>query len=378
MLGFGKKKIDFWHTHVSKKSRKLVNKVLKSGFLNEGKYAKEFEAKLRAYGCRNAILTNSCTSALHIALECCNVRGKEVILPAQTFIATGMAILMAGGIPVFCDIEEDGNIDVIEAKKLINENTAAIIAVHWGGNPCNIGRLNFIAQKHSIPVIEDAAHAMGASAYRMDKHEEFGPLCSIGEISDYTCFSFQAIKGLTTGDGGAICFKNPKNAEKIRKLKWFGMDKYGLTRNREGDRNCKIRSVGYKYNSNDIAAAIGIGNLETLNERLVKRRNLAYEYRYILPNSVTPVVKSIACSSCWLYTVLVEDRERFITHMNAHDIPVSVVDRGIDLQPIFEPYRKHELPMQREFDKKQISIPLHEGLNVKDIKRIVDIIKKGW
>src|SRR3989304_1774276 len=129
--------MDLFVTHVSEKSKQLVQEVLDSTFLNEGKIVARFEEELHnILGLNNVLTTNSCTSSLHLALEACNVRGKKVILPAQTFIATGLAVLMAGATPVFCDIELDGNILPSSVTAKITNNTAAVICVHWMGNPC--------------------------------------------------------------------------------------------------------------------------------------------------------------------------------------------------------------------------------------------------
>jgi perosamine synthetase len=352
--------MDLFYTSVSDKSIQLVNQVLKSGFLNQGPMVNEFEKLLSTFGLVNPITTNSCTSALHMALQCCNVTGGEVILPAQTFIATGLAVLMAGAIPIFSDIRKDGNIDPNNIEQLINKKTKAIIAVHWGGRSCDLEHIN----SFGIPVIEDAAHALGGK-YKQQV---------IGSISDFTCFSFQSIKMVTTGDGGAICVKNDKYIQQIKKMRWFGIDKDSMTRNFEGDRNCIINSLGYKYHMNDIDAAIGIGNLETLKTRLEKRQ---YNAQTIIRHARKQNnIYFIPSSTHWLLVAIVNNRQNFIQSMKDNNIPVSVVDRGIDTHPIFN--NKKELPIQRWFDKHQIAIPVHEALTTTDLDNIINTINKGW
>ncbi|MFM7853179.1 MAG: DegT/DnrJ/EryC1/StrS family aminotransferase, partial [Flammeovirgaceae bacterium] len=189
--------IGIFNTYVHPHASIEIQKVLSSTFLSEGETAAQFEQKLTTdLYLHNCAALNSGTSALHLALVLAKVgKGDEVILPAQTFIATGLVILQQGATPVFADIEyTTGNISVESIKQKITAKTKAIIPVHWGGYPCDMDEIGLLAQKSQIAVIEDAAHALGATYKKR----------SIGTISDFTCFSFQAIKHLTTGDGGAL------------------------------------------------------------------------------------------------------------------------------------------------------------------------------
>src|SRR5437868_3959839 len=188
-------RLTFNHTTVSEAAISNAVATLRSGFLSEGKQVRRFEQELAArLGLASPVALNSGTAALHLALAIAGVQaGDEVIIPPQTFIATGMAVLMAGATPVFADIQSGtGNMDPESARKKISPKTKAIIPVHWAGYPCDLDEITEIADGHKLVVIEDAAHALGAS-YRGKP---------IGAISRFTCFSFQAIKHLTTGDGG--------------------------------------------------------------------------------------------------------------------------------------------------------------------------------
>ena len=174
--------MDFFNTHISDKAISSVKDVLKSGFVSAGNIAKNFEDALeRELGLINPISVNSGTSALHLGLAVANIKpGDEVILPAQTFIATGLAVLMQGATPVFADIQYDtGNIDPESIRNKITERTKLIIAVHWGGYPCDMDEINNIANEFNILVMEDAAHALGA----LYKNKP------IGSISNFTAFS---------------------------------------------------------------------------------------------------------------------------------------------------------------------------------------------
>lgn len=361
--------MELFNTYISKESKKLVQQVLESGFINEGIIVRNFERALSKYGLVNPITVNSCTSALHIALLCCNVKGKEVILPAQGFISTGLAVLMAGGIPRFVDIDENGNILVEEIAKVINHNTGAIIVVHWGGIPCDIIKINKLSQYYEISVIEDAAHAFGARAC--------GQL--IGNISDYTCFSLQAIKFLTSGDGGIICTKHPDKIDLIKKLKWFGINRNEIERNYLGERCNDVGVLGYKYNMNDITAAIGLGNLHSVDWRLKVRRDIAERYQNEIKWPImSPATFPPDKPSYWLYTIKVKKRNEFILAMNSAGIPTSVVDRRIDKHSIFKqtPQQQSLLVGQEWFDNHQISIPIHEQLCDDDVNHIIDTINK--
>lgn len=362
--------LQLFNIHVTNEAKKNVNDVLESTWLNEGKYVKLFEESLKEWGMTNPIMLNSCTSALHLSLTCIGVGpGDEVILPAQTFIATGIAVLMAGANPVFADINPNtGNICPNDFKNKITDKTKAVIPVHWGGLPCDMDAITKYANEKGVEVVEDAAHAFGAT-YKDQP---------IGSISKFTCFSFQAIKFITSGDGGAVCTNDEETAEELKRRKWFGIDKGKMKRNFEGDRDVEVNELGFKYNMNDFTAAMGVGNMVGAKERLEKRREIArvYDKEFVNISGIRLLNNLYSQSSYWLYTMLVDDRHDFIKAMKDKEIGVSVVDRRIDKYAVFG--SDTELPGQEEFDKKQISIPVHEGLNGKDVFHIIKSIKGGW
>lgn len=353
--------INLFNITVEEEAIKNVEHVLRSTWLNEGEWVKKFEEKLtQEFNFQNITTTNSCTSALHLALICSGVQpGDEVILPPQTFIATGTSILTAGAKPVFVDIDPNtGNINPNEIKNKINNKTKAIIVVHWGGNPCLMDEIHKVA--NGLPIIEDAAHALGAY-----------PIC----IGDYTCFSFQTIKFLTTGDGGAICVKDTSKLNELRRRKWFGFDKENLTKHFEGDRANLVSELGFKYHMNNIAAAIGLGNLKGIQTKLNKRRSIANIYYKEFKNvKGLKLLKPNGKPSYWIFTMRVENRKSFISKMKQNDIEVSVLDRRIDKHPIFQNITPNLLG-QEKFDEEQISIPVHDALSEMDLAKIVNTIK---
>ncbi len=365
--------MEFFHTHISARSVELASQTLRSTWISEGKLVQAFERTLSSrLGLVNPVALNSGTSALHLALILSGIGpGDEVILPPQTFIATGLVVLMQHATPVFADIQLDtGNIDPESIKEKISEKTRAIIAVHWGGYPCDMDAIHDIARHHDLSVIEDAAHALG-SVYRGKP---------VGSLSRFTAFSFQAIKHVTTGDGGALCCLDEEDHKCCRAIRWFGIDRESSPVSLLGERDYDVQSVGYKYHMNDLGAAVGLGNLEEFPKNLARRREMGARYRKELENvpGVTLLsYKESHQSAYWLFTMLVEQRERFVKKLATRGIPVSVVHQRIDRNQVFGGLTP-DLANQERFEDAQISIPLHCGLDDEDLTRIIETIREGW
>jgi len=365
--------ISFFHTHISPLAVELATQVLQSGWISEGVMVKRFESALSGrLGFRNPVAVNSGTSALHLALALIGVgSGDEVILPAQTFVATGLVILMLRATPVFADIDPTtGNLSAASVRERITPRTKAVIPVHWAGYPCDLDDINALAARHDLAVVEDAAHALGATYKRRP----------VGSISRFTAFSFQAIKHLTTGDGGALCCLDEADARAAFSRRWFGIDRPNSRPSILGEREYDIDAVGYKYHMNDLAAAVGLGNLEDFPERLARRQQLAAYYREQLRN--VPGLQLLRLDNdrthaCWLFTVLVERREDFIRKVASHRIPTSVVHLRIDHNSVFGGIRG-DLPGQAAFNEQQVSLPLHEALTPEDVATFVSVIQSGW
>lgn len=362
--------MNLFNTTVTDEGKRLVTETLNKTFISAGNMADKFEHSLKPW-IGKAVTVNSGTAALHLALECANVRGGEVILPSQTFIATGLAIIQAGATPVFADIDYmTGNIDPKSIIEKITNKTKAILPVHWGGNPCNMDEIIQIAKKYKLLVIEDAAHAFGA-IYKGR---------NIGEISDYTCFSFQAIKTLTTGDGGAICALTDDTVKRLKKLRWFNIDRDDDKPDILGERVYNSSEMGYKYHMNDIAASLGVGNLMEVGNKIDRHRQIAKLYDESLKN-VNGITlfdrQNDRVSSDWLFGFHVERREDFIRMMKSEGIPTSVIHLGIDKNDLFGGLDE-SLINQRKFDITQIHIPCHDALSDYDTTKIINTIKKGW
>ena len=364
------KEIEFFNTTIVPSVIESVSETLRSTRISAGLKCDLFEKNLSSYGLLNPVTLNSGTVTMHLALIASGVGpGDEVIIPSQTFIATGMAVLYVGAKPVFADINlYDGNISTESILEKITPKTKAIIPVHWGGYPCDMDTINEIAKTYNLSVIEDAAHAFG-SKYKNEL---------IGQISRFTSFSFQAIKHLTTGDGGSLCCKHIEDYDLVKRLRWFDIDRDNSKVGFLGEREYDAVNVGYKYHMNDIAASIGLENLKFIDNKLEKIKNISKIYNSELNNVPGIDLMNYELdreSSYWLYPLLVNDRDLFINKMRDKKIPVSVVHQGIDKNTIFGNSSKN-LKNQQLFDQKQIHIPIHDNLNENQIDLIINTIKK--
>lgn len=365
--------MNFFNTHISEKSIELVNEVLRSRFISAGKMADMFEARLQEKtGLTNPVTLNSGTSALCLALAVAGITpGDEVILPAQTFIATGLVVLMHHAKPVFADIQYNtGNIDPDSIKRKISEKTKAVIPVHWGGYPCDLDEINGIAEEYNLAVIEDAAHAFGAT-YKGKP---------IGSVSRFTAFSFQAIKHLTTGDGGALCCLKSEDLYQARRRRWFDIDRENAKLSVLGEREYDASHVGFKYHMNDVAAAIGLGNLEDIEADLIRRREIAALYRRGLrgvPGLQLLDYNDDRASANWFFPLLVENRGNFITKLGSHGIPASVVHLRIDTNSVFGGMNE-DLLSQKRFNNNQIALPIHREITDRQIGEIINCVRQGW
>lgn len=297
--------MDFFDTVVTEQANQEVERVLNSCRLSEGELVKRFEKTLeQTFGMKNAVAVNSGTSALHLALILAGVgEGDEVILPAQTFLATAAPIVWLKAAPVFADIGMDGNIDPEDVRKKITKitkKTKAIMAVSWGGNPCDLSKLAGLCIERDVALIQDNAHALGAT------YEGFG-LSNFG----FNCYSFQAIKQLTTSDGGLLTCQLKSDYQRAKRLRWFGIDRDNDLPDETGERQFnieKVENLGFKYHMNDYAAALGLGNLHGFKERQARRKEIAKIYDDRLDGYGFTIPSKKEGCSYWLYDLLVDDR----------------------------------------------------------------------
>ena len=258
--------------HITDAEIDEVVDTLRSGWITTGPKTKRFERAFAEYvGAPHALAVNSATAAMHLALEALGLQpGDEVIVPVYTFTATAEVVLYFRARPVFVDVDpRTCNLDPQELEKHITSRTRAIMVVHIAGLPAEMDEILAIARAHSLPVIEDAAHAFPAK-YRGR---------TIGTISDMTAFSFYATKTLSTGEGGMLTTANPDYAERVAMMTLHGISRDAWKRySAEGSWYYEVLQAGFKYNMTDIAASLGLHQLARSEELLARRRSIAQRY----------------------------------------------------------------------------------------------------
>lgn len=333
-------------------------------------FENEFAAK---FALKYVVSVNSGTSALRLAYVLAGVGiGDEVITTPFTMVATNTAILEQYAKPVFADIEyETANLDFNDIEHRITRKTKAITCVHWGGYPCDMDEIRKIASEHDLPVIEDAAHALGASYRNMP----------IGSISEFTIFSFQAIKHVTTGDGGMLSLTNNEKYAEAMRRRWFGIDRAARKPSILGhDPTYDITELGFKYHMNDLAATIGLEQLKYFESVFKRRAEIAKVYREELKgiSKITLLEdKSDRIPANWLFAMHVQDREDFAKEMRSKGVEVAVHNWRNDKYTIFGGLR-NDLPNTEKVDESLICIPIHPKLTDEDVRYVISSIKSGW
>ena len=348
-----------------------IRKVFESGFLNEGREVLQIREMLREiWGLENITMTSSCTGSLIMALKIAGVEsGDEVIAPSMTCVATNVSTEWLGAKTMWADIDpKTGNIDPNDVAKKITEKTKAVICVDWAGIPCKLEELQKICTENGVKLIQDAAHGFG-SEYRGKE---------ICHWADITCYSFQAIKHITAGDGGAIVCLSDEDHKKAGRLKWYGFDRDRL---KDEDGNWKgkrwdsnIKEVGWKLNMNNMSAVLGMSNLERRDKIVGSHKKNASIYREMFsqnPSITSLEVEEYMDPSYWIYTVLLDssiDRDLIIEKLSEKEIHAGMVHIPNHPYDCFEESPK--LEHTEKFAKHQICIPCGWWLSEEDIKYI--------
>lgn len=362
-----KRKISLFKPSMSLQEVEAIKKVLLSGWIGLGPKTEEFEKKFAKYtGAKYAIALNSCTAALHLAIKVAGIKkGDEVITTPITFSASSEAILYNEAIPVFADVDDQTlNIDPLSIEKKITPRTKAILVVHYGGQPVELSLIKKIANKHDLIVIEDAAHACGAS-YRGKK---------IGNGENLTCFSFHAIKNLAAGDGGMITTNDPEIYRQLRLLRWMGIDKSTYQRNQTGEYLWDYiigPEGGYKYHMNDINASIALVQLDKLAGANKKRKEIALTYDQMFKSVKNIVPLKILAnreSSCHIYCIKLKniDRAKLMNYLSEHGISTGVHYKPLYHHPRYVSYWHKDTPIAEKNWPNILSLPIHPGLTKKD------------
>jgi perosamine synthetase len=356
--------------------------VLRSGWLTTGSKVREFEEQFgRFVGSRHALAVNSCTAALHLALEAVGTEeGDEVIVPTMTFAATAEVVLYLKARPVLIDCRPDTlNLDLDRMGEAITNKTRAVIPVHVAGLPCPMERITETARNAGIKVIEDAAHALPARSH--------GQL--IGTFGDLTCFSFYATKTITTGEGGMVTTCDDDYAARMRVMSLHGISQDAWKRyTSEGSWYYEILSPGYKYNLTDIAAAIGIEQLKRCDLFWQARNRIAKRYDAgfaDLPEIRVPA-RDTGMQHAWhLYVIQLEldrlkiTRNDFMEALREKNIGASVHFIPLHLHPYYRDkfgYKPGDFPVASAVYGRIISLPIFPKMSDHEIDRVIDAVRE--
>ncbi len=350
-----------------------LREPFRTGWIGLGPKTKEFEQRFAEYiGAKFAIALNSGTAALHLALKVLEIEGTEVITTPITFISTNHAILYNSGIPVFADIEHDTlNINSKEIKKNITAKTKAILVVHYGGHACDMDPILAMAKEAKIHVVEDTAHGCGGE-YKGQK---------LGSFGDIACFSFHAVKNMSTGEGGMITTDDPELYGRLLKLRWMGITKDTWSREEKDEKYSwyyNVEEVGFKYHMNDIPAAIGLVQLKKLDRMNRRRKEITERYNHGLAEFSwleTPTVKSYAVPSYHNYVIKVEKRDQLNIYLQQKGISTGVHYIPNNHYEMYRSFRG-ETPVSDSVWKKLLTLPLFPDLKDEEVDFVIEEIKE--
>lgn len=347
-----------------------VIEVLKGSHLTQGKKVEEFENSLCTYtGAKYAIVFNSATSALLAAYTVCGIKkADEVITTPISFVATSNMFVSLGAKPVWCDVKYDGNIDESKIESLITPKTKAIVPVDFAGKVVEIDKINRIAKKHNLLVIQDSSHALGSSINTQ----------KIGSLSDMTILSFHAIKPITTGEGGAVLTDNEEWAKKLRLFRSHGIVKKELWAS-------DMISLGHNFRLTEIAAALGLSQLKKLDSFIKTRNMIAAYYDERFRDEKLFLIQTIPqnmISSRHLYPIILNAE----FHCIKEDIFKELQGKGLGVQVHYKPIYQNSFYKERfgdislqvadDFYKSEISLPCHQKMNMNDAKFVADTFLK--
>lgn len=374
-------KVPFARPDISSGDVDAVAETVRSGWITTGPRVLEFEQRFaEASGGSQVVMLNSCTAALHLALEAVGVqRGDEVIVPSLTFAATAEVVCYLGATPVFVDVRRaDHNIDPRSVASAIGPRTKAVIPVHFGGVPCDMDEITSFCRPQGIAVIADAAHCFPCE-YRGRP---------VGALADISCFSFYATKTITTGEGGALATDNEEWAERARILSLHGMSRDAWRRYTEnGSWYYEITAAGYKYNMTDIAAALGLSQLTRAVEMRAKRENIARRYDAEFGEKREFELMGVSTdrgNAHHLYVLKLRDgalqidRARFIQELTMNGIGTSVHFIPLHLQPFYKAFVRPgtKLSVTEDVWSRSVSLPIYSAMSEADVDAVVSAVSR--
>ena len=370
LMKTNKGSVPMFYPHIPKKTLKALKKVFSGRWIGEGPLVDLFEKKFADKFTKNlpCVAVGSGTDALHLSYLLAGIKkNDEVICPVFTCTATNIPLLYIGAKIKFADIDPDTfNISIDHVKKLITKKTKAIVFVNYGGLPCDLDDLQKIANKYKIPLIEDAAHALGATFKKKP----------IGSISDFTMFSFQAIKHITTGDGGMLCIKNKKLIDKAKRIRWFGISREDK---QKGVWENDIFEIGYKYQMTDLGASLGYTALNEFKKLLKHRQKIFSIYKNIL--SRNPNIHCVdkddgdRTHASWLFTLISEEKDKIQKKLRDKKIESNQVHFRNDKYSIFKKFvNGKSFPNMDYVEDKYLVLPNHHKITEKKAKYIAQTI----
>lgn len=365
------KEIRTWSINIPNRAIYELKKTINSKWINTGPKEKEFREKIKKhFSSKYVVATNSGTSSLRLALAAHNIGpGDEVISTAYTWIATNTAILECGAKPVFADINyDDLNISVTDIENKITKKTKAIICVHYAGNPVDLDEIKILCKKYKLHLIEDCAHSMG-SKYKNKP---------IGSSKNISCFSFQCVKIVTCGDGGAVTCGDKKLYNQLQSKVWYGFDRDKKKINFFNPNAEDTNGLGFKMNMNDIIATLACVAMDELKKALKSRHRIGKFYRNELKNLKKIKLlnyKEDRTPNYQIFPVHVDNRKKFAKFMWDNNVQVNINNRRNDSYSIFGGLNKN-LKNLNTVDKDVILLPIHLGLKNNDLDRVVSLIRK--
>jgi perosamine synthetase len=385
--------IPFYKPSIGPEEISEVVDTLKSGWLTTGPKTKRFESEFAAYlKHRHAVAVNSCTAALHLALEAIGLKaGQGVVVPTMTFAATAEVVRYLGARPILADCRlEDFNLDVSDAERRIQsalaagQSIAAIIPVHYGGQIGDVAGVAALARRYNLKIIEDAAHCCPASF----RETESAPWQTVGTGSDISCYSFYANKTITTGEGGMACTNNDEYADRMRMMSLHGISRDAWKRfTGEGSWYYEIIAPGFKYNMTDIAAAMGIHQLRKADLFHQRRTSIVGQYRELL-NPVDEIVLPNSLPNrdhSWhLFVIRLKldrlqiDRAQFIIELRQRGVSVSVHWMPLHMHPYYRDtygFAPQDLPIAASLYPEIITLPLYPDMSEDNVRQVCDAIK---
>jgi UDP-4-amino-4-deoxy-L-arabinose-oxoglutarate aminotransferase len=356
-------KVPFYRHDLGQAEVDAVAEVLRGPILTTGSTVERFERRLAEYlGAREVVAVTSCTGAMHISLLALGIgRGHEVITTPMTFIATATAILEAGATPVFVDVEPTtGNLDASKVEAAITERTRAIMPVHLYGQMCDMRALRALADRHRLAIVEDSAHCVEG------RRDGVRP----GQLGETACLSFYATKALTSGEGGAVITNDSALAAKLRLLRLHGMTKAAFDRHREGYKHWDMVMLGWKYNMDNIQAALMLPQLDRLETNAERRQRLAQHYRAALagiPGLGWPEVLPDVRHAWHVFPIWVasERRDAVVAGLHVQGIPTVVNYRAIHLLTYFREtfgFMRGMFPIAERIGDSTLSLPFYPGM----------------